>query len=271
LNDAEQAGTEALTNLARQNEQIDNIVDNLDKMRTDIAYADTILQKIASPFAFMHLKKQGKEFQTVFGSPAAWSGPMDKKRDLMPGFKTRYFTLLHTQLMYFDGAQTIDSANFHDPRGTLDLPSSTIQDDRKKLEIILRNGKTKWHLRCADKNDFVGWLTMLERHKNKTFGANHSKPVEPAAPMASYFGGAQQPSNENPVADSKPKDVNALIDDNLDAMMAKLDNLGAMALEQKQAVDLQNEKLDIVENNMATTTNDMYLLKNKHKKRLKDN
>jgi len=46
LNDAETAGMEVLANLAIQNEQLDNVVINLDKIRTDVAYADLILKKL---------------------------------------------------------------------------------------------------------------------------------------------------------------------------------------------------------------------------------
>lgn len=277
LHGAEEAGTAALEGLARQNEQIDNIVANLDKMRTDIAYSDMVLKKIASPFAFLYLKKETEEFATVFGSPPHWSGPMLKKGNFLTGYATRYFALVHSRLIYFASEKNVWKGDLRSPRGEMCIKGAQVESNRPKLEITLRSGSEKWQLRCETQNDFAGWLTMLERHASGKFAATPGSNKESsdksatAPPVAPASVGQQKAalfSQEQPVG--QPKTIDAQVDDNLDLMMQKLDLLGGIACEQKQAIDHQNAKLDAVADAMDLTNNSLSTLQDKHKQRLKD-
>jgi hypothetical protein len=270
LDEAEQAGNEALAGLARQNEQIDGVLANLDRMRTDVAYSDNLLKKIASPFAFMFHKEVAKKFETVFGAAPDWSGPLGKKRDMLPGFKVRYFVLMKQTLMYFDATAQgkLDPSELTAPRGQMALEGVSLEADRAKSEIVVKGFKDKWQLKGKDDNDFVGWLTMLERA------------VAGKAKKAERGGGPVKGSAAGPVAAASSKqaqqaraaagDVGAQIDENLDAMLTRLDRLGEMACQTGQAIEVQNQKLSLVAETMDKTTNDMTVLQTKHGKRLKD-
>lgn len=282
LDEAEQAGNEALAGLARQNEQIDGVIANLDRMRTDVAYSDNLLQKIASPFAFMFHKEVAKKFETVFGAAPDWSGPLAKKRDMLPGFKVRYFVLMKQTLMYFEaGSQgKLDPSELTAPRGQLALEGVSLEADRAKLEILVRGFKDKWLLKGKDDNDFVGWLTMLERAVAGKAKKATDKKAERAAAAAGgaagagagvgAVGGGAAAAKHAQQARAAAGDVGAQIDENLDAMMSRLDRLGEMACQTGQAIEVQNQKLSLVAETMDKTTNDMTVLQGKHGKRLKD-
>lgn len=273
LDDAEQAGNAALEGLARQNEQIDDIAANLDRMRTDIAYSDQVLQKIASPFAFSKLTREGKEFETEFGSPAHWSGPMLKKGIFSS--KQRYFVLVFSRLVFYDSSKksTVPS-NFGSPKGEMDIRGAKVSGNDNTLDIVIKKSSETWKLRAVGKNDFVGWMTMLERHSAGNFVVSKANATAGPAPNAAAKSQTAQQKAEL-LTTSQPqatttKTVDQQVDDNLDLMMKKLDLLGAMACEQKQAIDLQNDKLDVVTGTMEATNNDMLTLQLKHKKRLKE-
>jgi hypothetical protein len=275
LDEAEQAGNDALAGLARQNEQIDGVLANLDRMRTDVAYSDNLLQKIASPFAFLFHKEEAKKFETVFGAAPDWSGPLGKKRDMLPGFKVRYFVLMKQTLMYFDASSQgkLDASELTAPRGQMALEGVTLEADRAKSEIVVKGFKDKWQLKGKDDNDFVGWLTMLERAvAGKAKKAEKGKaergggPARAAAGPVANAAAAKQAQQARAAAG----DVGAQIDENLDAMLTRLDRLGEMACQTGQAIEVQNQKLSLVAETMDKTTNDMTVLQSKHAKRLKD-
>jgi hypothetical protein len=276
LNGAEQAGAAALEGLARQNEQLDNIVANLDKMRTDIAYSDAILQKIASPFAFLHMKKETQEFETVFGCAPHWSGPLLKKGNMLTGFKTRYFVLVYSRLIYFNSEKNVYKGDLRSPRGEMNIKGAKVETNRNKLEITLRNGSSeKWQMRCESQNDFAGWVTMLERHAAGKFTTEKRTNDDAPTGFAATVQGTTDQMKKNLFAQqdqsaAQAKTVDEQVDDNLDMMMQKLDLLGGMACEQKTAIDAQNAKLDVISDTMEKTDQDVASLKLKHKKRLKD-
>lgn len=269
LSEAEDTGAATLEALARQNEQIDNIANNLDRMRTDLAYSDIMLQKIASPFAFMYMKKESKEFATVFGTPAHWSGLLQKKRGLL-GFKTRYFALANYRLLYFNAQKTgVNVAAFNDPKGEINVKGAEVIGNKDKCEITIKSGQEKWILKANDVQDYCGWITMLQRHSDQkitqpiTEAADPEKSGAQAEVIAKY-----KPQQQTPQANI-PTTIDEQVDANLDLMMSKLDNLGEMAFETGNAIKVQNEKLDVVSESMDNTSNHMEKIQNKHARRLK--
>jgi hypothetical protein len=268
---AQDAGNEILNNLAVQNEKIDNIVANLDLMRSDIAYANVVLDKIASPFNFVNLKTARVVFETAFGQPSEWSGFLKKASSgILSVYSEYFFVIAGKKLLQFSKRKDteIHKLDFGNPKASYSLHKAIIHSsDRKTKVILLGTLEGKMKLKCKDDNDFVGWLTMLERvieGKKKTI--NDEQPQQ-------QFGSYLPASVKQYVAPTSEANNGLSVDDqvnnNLDEMVNVLDNLGAMAFETKQAIEIQNQKLDIVEENIEITNEAIRDTQGKHRKRLK--
>jgi len=306
LDQTEQVAAGTLQKLAEQSEIIDGVAVDLDAMERDIFYADTVLQKIASPLAFLRLKKQSKLFEEKFGRAADWSGPLLKKRDHMPGYKKRYFVIVSGKLMYFDSTGVkMTATTFENPRGMLYLKGAEIIGEREKLEILVKSGKSKWPLRCADPKEYFGWYTMLsqfasgkrtDRKRDEAIKAaaasgteasadTLNKATTPSAPTLSRNGETPSEGLENVTTDNdtilfnKPttqvtsqKDGGESLDDlmnkNFDLMLNKMNNLGAMALEQQHAIDVQNSKLEDLHTSVEQRGSSLSSLQQKHRRRM---
>lgn len=274
--------------LAVQDEQLDVIVGRLDGVRNDVAHSDAVLRRIASPLAFLYVRKR-EAFETRFGAPPDWSGMLRKRRTMLPTYSKRYCAILGDVLLCFQAtdAPGLDAASLGKPKGEFKLLGAQLSSDRSRLELTLcaKQGGAKWHLRCEDEKDFVGWTAMLEKHSK---GRNLKAAVarKPArsevadtgasgeAVRAALTATATATATPMPVTAAAPvnrseMDTDSRIDANLDDMMRVLDNLTHMALEQKQAIDVQNEKLDVVDEGIGATDNDLTVLKRKHKRRLR--
>ncbi|GBG31523.1 Oxysterol-binding protein 1 [Hondaea fermentalgiana] len=312
LGAAETVAADTLEQLAQQNEVIDGITVNLDAMENDLVYADMILKKIASPFAFMNMKTQGKAFETKFGKTADWSGPLGLKRSILPGFKKFYFVILEGRFMYFKGSGVkLSAASFDAARGTIALKCARIKTDKAKREIIVNSGSSKWHLQCSDDSDFFGWSTMLqqfasgkrlERKRAKGLASvkeANATPVEESDPLPSsatapspahaqsqsLFSAQQQlqqqqqqllqrqqQQEEEEQKAAQGKDANSfedIMDKNFDLMMQKMENLGAMALEQQNAINVQNGKLEQAHEAVQDRNASLTTLQRNHERRLK--
>jgi len=271
LNDAETAGMEVLANLAIQNEQLDNVVINLDKIRTDVAYADLILKKIASPFNFTNLKTAKLVFETAFGTPATWSGVAEKSLSLVPIYKTYFFVIASRKLLQFSKANEseIHKLDFSDPKECYSLKGALIiSHERKSKIIVIRSGEgNKIKLRCKDDNGFVGWSTMIERAIKDDYAPRRQAEQSSMPLMMKQFVTPLPQSPEN----SNGMDIDAQVDNNLGEMMKKLDNLSSIAFETKQNIEFQNKKLDLVEDTMAKTSSSVTQLQGKHGRRLRKN
>jgi len=266
LGEAEEQASSALQDLAVQNEQIDLMVASLDGMQNDMVQAERLLRRIASPFAFLFLSKEAKAFETVFGCPADWSGPLEKKRDFLPGYRTRFFAIAGQKMMYFDCEQHIVVEKLKDPRGEICLEKVSMEKNRSARTISLRVDEICWKLRCSNENEFLGWTAMIQK-------ARDGKPLDRSKLRADVEG--ENLSVEFAFPGSSPPAAGNLtfegdMDRNLDLILQKLQNLESMAHEQTNAINIQNRKLDVVHESTSKTSGNMIAIKKKNRRRLRD-
>ena len=297
LGEATEVGLATNEMLEMQGEQIDRIQTSLDKMHTDLDYADRLMKKLASPWGFSgRARHYAKTFERIYGAPAEYSGPMLKRRDFYTSqYRERFFALLGSNLYYFKDALhlkkpmkvlSIEGARVRTIKHQKGEAAQPVSPDgkgkRKTLgkkakddvpyEFMLRVSKPtkkEFYFRCSSEREHVGWIASLTRSRstgcryeaadgkvgNPCLGpARGTDALDAGASSVNHGDVASGHARSSDRTTLMKKQIDNQIDKNLDSISAMLGNLGEIAREQANAIDVQNAKLDNVEISVDSAT-----------------